>query len=46
MSVNPSDKMISKDKMEKWILRKAFEDLLPNEIAMETKRTVFRWSWL
>ena len=37
MSVNPSDKMISKDKMEKWILRKAFEDLLPNEIAWRQK---------
>ena len=37
MSVNPSDKMISKDKMEKWILRKAFEDLLPDEIAWRQK---------
>ena len=37
MSVNPSDKMISEDKMEKWILRKAFEDLLPNEIAWRQK---------
>jgi asparagine synthase (glutamine-hydrolysing) len=37
MSVNPSDKMISEDKMEKWILRKAFEDLLPDEIAWRQK---------
>ena len=37
MSINPSDKMISEDKMEKWILRKAFEDLLPDEIAWRQK---------
>ena len=37
MSVNPSDKMISEDKMEKWILRKAFEDLLPDEIVWRQK---------
>ena len=37
MTVNPSDKMISEDKMEKWILRKAFEDLLPDEIAWRQK---------
>ena len=37
MSINPSDKLISEDKMEKWILRKAFEDLLPDEIAWRQK---------
>jgi asparagine synthase (glutamine-hydrolysing) len=37
MSINPSDKMISEDKMEKWILRKAFEDLLPDEITWRQK---------
>jgi asparagine synthase (glutamine-hydrolysing) len=37
MSVNPSDKIISEDKMEKWILRKAFEDLLPDEIVWRQK---------
>jgi asparagine synthase (glutamine-hydrolysing) len=33
MRLNPKDKMIAKDKMEKWILRKAFEDYLPPSIA-------------
>ena len=37
MSLNPSDKMISEGKMEKWILRKAFEDLLPKEILWRQK---------
>jgi asparagine synthase (glutamine-hydrolysing) len=39
MNVNPKDKMISKaeGKMEKWVLRKAFEDLLPESIAWRQK---------
>ncbi|AYO58165.1 asparagine synthase B [Chryseobacterium sp. 6424] len=39
MSVNPKDKMIdkTKGKMEKWVLRKAFEDLLPESIAWRQK---------
>ncbi|KIA83066.1 asparagine synthetase B [Kaistella solincola] len=39
MTVNPKDKMTSKaeGKMEKWILRKAFEDLLPESIAWRQK---------
>ena len=37
MSINPIDKMSSSDKMEKWILRKAFEDILPEEIAWRQK---------
>ena len=37
MNINPKDKMISENKMEKWILRKAFEDLLPEEIAWRQK---------
>jgi len=39
MTVNPIDKMISKSegKMEKWILRKAFEDLLPESIVWRQK---------
>lgn len=39
MSVNPKDKMINKaeGKMEKWVLRKAFEDLLPESIAWRQK---------
>jgi asparagine synthase (glutamine-hydrolysing) len=37
MRLNPSDKMITKDKMEKWVLRKAFEDYLPSSIAWRQK---------
>ena len=39
MNVNPKDKMINKEegKMEKWVLRKAFEDLLPASIAWRQK---------
>lgn len=39
MTVNPKDKMINKaeGKMEKWVLRKAFEDLLPESIAWRQK---------
>jgi asparagine synthase (glutamine-hydrolysing) len=37
MSLNPSDKMASDGKMEKWILRKAFEDILPASVAWRQK---------
>ena len=42
MSLNPSDKMNirlsdGKQRMEKWILRKAFEDMLPGEICWRQK---------
>ena len=39
MTVNPKDKMINKaeGKIEKYLLRKAFEDLLPHEIAWRQK---------
>ncbi len=37
MRLNPADKMAGKGKMEKWVLRKAFEDLLPEEIAWRQK---------
>ena len=37
MSINPSDKMINNERMEKWVLRKAFEDLLPKEVAWRQK---------
>ena len=33
MNINPKDKMINGELMEKWILRKAFEDLLPKSVA-------------
>ncbi|MEM6643012.1 MAG: asparagine synthase B [Bacteroidota bacterium] len=37
MRVDPQEKMITKDRIEKWILRKAFEDYLPAEIAWRQK---------
>ena len=37
MRLNPADKMAADDKMEKWILRKAFEDYLPESIAWRQK---------
>lgn len=39
MNVNPKDKMISlaEGRMEKYVLRKAFEDLLPESIAWRQK---------
>ena len=37
MTLNPKDKMIDNQSMEKWILRKAFEDYLPDEILWRQK---------
>lgn len=37
MRLNPKDKMISAGKMEKWILRKAFEDYLPDSVVWRQK---------
>lgn len=37
MNVNPSEKMITEDRIEKWVLRKAFEDMLPTEIVWRQK---------
>jgi asparagine synthase (glutamine-hydrolysing) len=37
MRINPEDKMIKSGKMEKWILRKAFEDYLPESIVWRQK---------
>ena len=37
MRVNPKDKMITQDRMEKWVLRKAFEDYLPNRVTWRQK---------
>ncbi|HQW69591.1 MAG TPA: asparagine synthase B, partial [Flavobacterium sp.] len=33
MRVNPQDKMINGERMEKWLLRKAFEEMLPESVA-------------
>ena len=40
MNINPSDKMINSDRMEKWVLRKAFESYLPNEVAWRQKNNL------
>ncbi|HEY0750580.1 MAG TPA: asparagine synthase B [Chitinophagaceae bacterium] len=37
MRVNPADKMSGNGKIEKWLLRKAFEDYLPAEVAWRQK---------
>jgi asparagine synthase (glutamine-hydrolysing) len=37
MRLNPQDKMITSERMEKWVLRKAFEDMLPAEVAWRQK---------
>lgn len=37
MRINPQEKMINGERMEKWILRKAFEDYLPASVAWRQK---------
>jgi len=37
MRLNPEDKMAKDGKMEKWILRKTFEDYLPESVAWRQK---------
>ncbi|MFT4849421.1 MAG: asparagine synthase (glutamine-hydrolyzing) [Sediminicola sp.] len=37
MRINPEDKMINGERMEKWVLRKAFEDMLPESVAWRQK---------
>ncbi|SHK04739.1 asparagine synthase B [Epilithonimonas mollis] len=37
MTINPKDKMVTPERMEKWVLRKAFEDILPESIAWRQK---------
>ena len=37
MRLNPADKMAGNGKIEKWILRKTFEDYLPESIAWRQK---------
>lgn len=37
MRLNPKDKMINGERMEKWVLRKAFEDMLPESVAWRQK---------
>ena len=37
MRINPQDKMINGERIEKWVLRKAFEDMLPASVAWRQK---------
>ena len=37
MRINPKDKMITGERMEKWVVRKAFEDYLPESVAWRQK---------
>jgi len=37
MRINPKDKMITGERIEKWVLRKAFEDYLPESVAWRQK---------
>ena len=37
MRINPEDKMINGERMEKWILRKAFESYLPKSVVWRQK---------
>ncbi len=37
MRINPEDKLIKNGRIEKWVLRKAFEDYLPKEVAWRQK---------
>jgi len=37
MTINPKDKMINGERMEKWVIRKAFEDMLPESVAWRQK---------
>jgi asparagine synthase (glutamine-hydrolysing) len=37
MRINPKDKMAAAGKIEKWVLRKAFEDCLPESVAWRQK---------
>ena len=37
MKINPKDKIITEDRMEKWVLREAFKDYLPKEIVWRQK---------
>ncbi|OZV66798.1 asparagine synthase B [Winogradskyella aurantia] len=37
MRINPEDKMITGDRMEKWVVRKAFEHMIPETVAWRQK---------
>ena len=37
MRINPEDKMITRERMEKWVVRKAFEKYLPESVTWRQK---------
>ncbi|MDA3893526.1 MAG: asparagine synthase B [Salinivirgaceae bacterium] len=37
MRMNPKDKMITGERMEKWVIRKAFENYIPESVAWRQK---------
>jgi len=37
MRLNPKDKMITEERMEKWVIRKAFEEYLPESVTWRQK---------
>ena len=37
MRINPKDKMITSERMEKWVIRKAFEKYLPKSVTWRQK---------
>lgn len=37
MNINPQDKMINGERMEKWVVRKAFESYLPESVVWRQK---------
>ena len=37
MRINPKDKMINGERMEKWVIRKAFEEYLPESVVWRQK---------
>lgn len=37
MQINPKDKLSGNERMEKWVLRKAFEDYLPHSVVWRQK---------
>ena len=37
MRLNPDEKLITSERMEKWVLRKAFEDYLPESVVWRQK---------
>ena len=37
MNINPEDKMIKNGRIEKWVLREAFKDYLPESVLWRQK---------